>query len=169
MITFIKNLFRTIKFHKSIDNLPIYSWFKIHETNDLTWLLIDKPEKVILSKKELNSLFAAWNIIFNEYIDTFGIPEKMKQILELKRDIQILKWELLLEKDRYYETFIDLKELQLKDLIKNEYTEKVNDVKVYIEKFIGFRIDEKIISVKEYYTYAEALKKENESKLGTAE
>lgn len=146
--------------YRSIEELPIYNWFKIQNTNNLGWLNkgIDSPEKEISEE-----LIKVWDGIFSEFIDTFGIPEKLKEILELKRDIQCLQWEMLITDDGSLETFIDIKQYELEQKTKVEgKSSKINEAKVYLEKFMGFRINEREITVKEYYEYMQVLNKEAE-------
>lgn len=143
-------LFYLPTYYLSIEDLPIYNWFKIHETNDRSYL-IKEGNKRWATDKALND---AWGRVFSEFIDTFGISDSFREILSLKRDIMQHRLRLEYSGDGTNKTFIKIKELHLSELLQEEGGEKkVNEVKVYIEKFVGFRIDEKTTSVKEYYTY----------------
>lgn len=151
---------KIVKTYSSIDDLPIFNWFRISDTNNLQWLLIDTKELKNIKPEVLQHL---WKKIFDEFIDTFGVPEKMRLVWELKRDIFVLESELYLTGDRTILTFIDVKNIELNELLADEKAEsnkQTNLVKVYIEKFLGFQLNEKETTVKEFYTYAEAYKAE---------
>lgn len=149
--------------YKSIDEMPVYNWFKINESNNVKWLLKQDRE---LTEMEVNELLDQWQTVFFEWIDTFGIPDKMRQVLELKRDIWVLEKEMYLEKDPSKQTFIDIKKYELEQLLKaeeKEHHETANVIKAHIEKFMGFRVPEKETSVKEFYSYLELVKRANQS------
>lgn len=141
--------------YQSIDELPIYNWFLIHKTNDLTWLLKKKSN---INLKQVKTLEVLWEKIYFEFLDTFGIPDTMRHILEIKRDIMVLKIRMLAENDRSLETFIEIKELELNQLNENNQKDTTGKVKGYVEKFMGFRLNEKEITVKDFYGYIEIIK-----------
>lgn len=159
-MTIIIDLFRKdLNYYRGIDELPIYNWFKINQTNDLTYLLKEKHE---VNKRQLPVLERAFDKIYREYIDTFGVPEQLREILILKRDIRVLEIDIVLTGDFSLQTFIDIKRRELEQLLQKPKEEKVsiNDVKAYVEKYMGFRINERECTVKDYYTYVEVLKRE---------
>lgn len=82
-----------MKYYNSIDNLPIFNFNKIGETNDLRYLLRDETANV--SDLELEDVY---HKIITEYRDAtakFGdnslILDVQKQILSLKTKYTILK------------------------------------------------------------------------------
>lgn len=145
---------RRIEHYDSIENLPIDNWFKINETSNLQW--VAKTDRVDI-KKHGPVLLNAWNKIFDEFIDTFGIPEKMKEIMEVKRDIFLMKAQRALTEDRSFETLIEIEEDKLKKILYQERAVNAGQVKVYVEKYLGFKLNVKETTVKEFYQYVEAL------------
>lgn len=148
-----------MKHYDSIDNLPLYNWRKINETNDLRWMFAS-------GKGQVNRRIAeAWQTIYDEYIDEFGINDKYLQILELKREIVKLTAELALTGDRSIETFIDIAKWELTELLKNEDKgQSFGTVKAYVEKYMGFHLDERIVSVRDYYNYLKLMLAEQPKK-----
>lgn len=132
--------------YNGIDDLPIYNWFKINETNDLKWIC--KGERENADAKELHF---TWERIFDEFIDFFGIPEKMKEVLELRRNIFVLQAQLALTKDRTKLLFIEIEKDKLDKILKEENKKNASQVEVYMWKFLGFRLDQKTTSVKDFY------------------
>jgi len=146
-------------YYESIDELPIYNWRKINETNDLKYLL---KQKCGLTKKKFLILQQAWEKLYDNFLDTFGINDDFKKVMELKRDILVLKINMQMDKDPFIINFIEMKEVELNAIIKSgESGISFNEIKAHVAKFMGFAINEKETSTRDYYTYVELFKKEN--------
>jgi hypothetical protein len=142
-----------MNYYTSIDELPLYSWRKINETNDLKWMF--KSGKGQVNKK----IVEAWGKLFDEFIDAFGISDQFLQILEKKKQIAILTAEMYLYNDRSRETFIDIEKWELSKLLEDEGKgSSFHETKAHIEKEMGFQINERTTSVLDYYTYLNLLK-----------
>ena len=146
-----------LEYYKSLDEMPIANWFKIQQTNDLKYMLV-KTRKV--STKEIEELEKGLKKLSNEYIDTFGISDEYRQILELSRDIEVLKIDFILTHDRSLLTMIEIKKDQLKAISKSNNKSDLNKLKMHVNKFMGYSVDINKTSVKEFYTYLEGLKEE---------
>jgi len=66
-----------MKFYRSIDQLPLFNYSKIVETNDLRFLLVlpDYFELPVIADKELQELSEAWEVINNEITDFARISD----------------------------------------------------------------------------------------------
>lgn len=148
---------KKIDYYKSIDELPIFNWFKIQSSNDIRWLCKDKPDN--LSVRQVGELEGQFNVITGEYIDTFGISEEFRKVLDIRWELGGHKLNLAFTGDRFIQNYIDMCEAELKELTENKDTSNSNTkVKAYIEEMMHFHLDEKKITVKEYYTYVQMLK-----------
>ena len=85
------------------------------------------------------------------------VSQQLQSVIEKQNEILVLKIDKVLTEDRTLQFFIDMKELELQDLMEVKQS-GVNKSKVLIEKYLGFRLNEKEVSTKEYYEYLEALK-----------
>lgn len=139
---------KRLNYYKSIEELPVYNWFKIQETNDLRHILKKYGE---VSKKELFELEKAITSLTDQYIDTFGISYEFRQQLELKRDIRVMEIDFFLTQDKFKLTFINHKKAQLKVLVTRINKAETGNVKVYVSKYMGFQVDYKKMSVREFY------------------
>ena len=141
--------------YSSIEDLPIYNWWKIHSTGDLTQLCIGSKVKVDLKKLE-----ELWRNIYDQYIKAFGIGDSFLNYVLKQNEIallQIRRWE---EDDRSIETLIEVAEIELKELSLSESGD-FYEVKAGIERALGIaRIDVKQCSVVEFYTYIKILNKD---------
>lgn len=149
---------KDVKYYKSIHDLPSHNWFQISKSNDLIWLLHDQDDLAYTDDTILEPL---WDKIFSEFIDTFGIPDKMREILETKRDIQCWKWDIIINNDKSFQTFIDVAEQRLTLLFKQEEEDTAGQLKAYMAKFIGSWPDDKKMSVYDYYSCIKAMEKAN--------
>lgn len=143
--------------YDSIDNLPIYNWYKINQSNDFSWLLKNKR---IIKEKEKNKLQEVWQNIFEEYIDTFGMNDSLRKILFLKRDIAVLETDFYLTNDRSLKTKIKIKQYELNKLLSTDKKDSFEEMKSVIGKHQGYRIDDKLVTVKEFYSLIKAIEKE---------
>lgn len=140
--------------YDSIDEMPIYNWFKCVELKDYSYCAKDRL------KADLEACQIKFSELYAEYIDTFGISQQLSDIISLQNEILVLKIDMVLSDDKAIKTFIELKELELADKL-NVKQSKTNTAKVAIEKYLGFRINEKEVTVKEYYDYLQAIKEDN--------
>lgn len=144
-------------YYDSIEELPIWNWFKIQENDDVSYLLKAQSKLNDDQKIELGQVFER---IYQEFLKLFGISDEFYQIISLRREIAIMKLDMYLNNDASMETFIEIKELELAKLLKSNEGSTTHELKARIEKFMGFRLDEKMVSVKEFYSYIELIKKE---------
>ncbi len=161
----LKKLLGFPQFYSSIDEMPIYNWFKIQKTNDYSWC-IKSGRKNWAKERDLH---IHWDILFCEYIDTFGISDEFREILKLKAKIAIMKYDMHFKRNKGLKTLVDIQEGELNKKVNKEMNDSFNDVKTYLIKFLnGMPVDERIMTVKEYYghikVYQQEIKKQNDRK-----
>ena len=156
------NLFKKpLKYYTGIDELPVRNWFKITETDDISHLLIHKRD---ITPSEKDTLMEAFENIYAQFIDAFGVNEVLLRVMELKRDITVLKLDMAITGNTSKITFIELKEEELRRIVSDSETHRSDNIKSYVDKFMGFYIDERTVSVRDYYGYIELLKQDIEQK-----
>lgn len=145
-----------MKHYTSIDDIPVYNWRKINETNDLRWMFPGGKGKTT------PAVATAFEKIRDEFIDTFGISDDYRRLLEIKVSIEIWSVRIALEQDNSHVNFIRRLEVERDEILKRIEGNKNSffDTKVMVEQFMGFRINEKEISVREFYSYIERLKQQ---------
>lgn len=143
------------KHYTSIDDLPQYNWRMISEKNDLSFLLLNKHQK--FDKIKMEKVFEQ---IKDEYIDTFGISENYKKILDLRKDIVCLQIEIAVSGDRFIENHIDIAKIELKKLLENTSKGKPSETTVHLSKHMGFQVNERTITVREYAEMVEVMRNE---------
>jgi hypothetical protein len=140
------------RYYKSIEDFPIWNWWKVHETKDLKYLL---KENKRLTKHSAD----IFDKIYSEFIRTFGISDNYKEYMDKIIEIDIAENEMILGGDSSMETFIDIMKEELKDLNASSSNGTYIDTAIAVEKNMGFKLNAKELSVFEYYSYIESLKK----------
>lgn len=139
--------------YTTIDEFPAYNWFKCIENKEYKYTLIDINK---YNEKLKDKCEDAFNKLYCEFIDTFGIPNELGDIVNLQRQILVLEIDIALGK-KAAKTFLNIKKLELEEKLNVEKP-KTNLHKVAIEKYLGFRLNLKEVTTLEYYNYLEVLK-----------
>lgn len=139
--------------HSSID-APVAVWEKINATGDVTWLLI-KRKKV--GSEILSELKKAWENIYDEYLQEFGLSDSFVEIKSREIEIAKLQLQLILTGDRTIETFIEVYQHELDDVKKQSMNGSFMDCKIAIETAMKFQINMHTTSIREFYSYLKHL------------
>jgi len=136
--------------YEDIEEMPIYNWFKVHQTGDYAWLLVKKRK---ISDKESLILSDKWRVLYDAYIDLFGFNDGFLSILEKKREIALLIIEKAETNNDTIDTIIEIREIELARTIKEQSGgENFYEIKSFVEKAKGFQIDIRKMTVVEFYT-----------------
>lgn len=133
------------KLYKSISDLPQYTWNKIHDTSDLSLLVID-------GDVDDETLQQTWLTIYDEYIGTCGISAQYLKRLNNKKKIALLKVKLMITGNKVYNTKIKILELESEEQSTAEGM-TFERMLAYVEKFMGFKLGMKTVTVLEYDNY----------------
>lgn len=139
-----------MKFYDSIDDMPIYNWFKCIEKQDYKYTLIEGEVEPELCKNQ-------FDILYSQFIDEFGINDNLREIIRVQNKILVHKINMALTGDKGLLTFIEIDELELKNLLADNGV-KTGSTTIMIEKEMGFAINEHQTSVTKYYTYLKEIK-----------
>jgi hypothetical protein len=143
-----------IGYYDSLD-APVFVWQKIHEDQDLSWLLIKKQK---VTKAIMLKLQKAWDKIYDQFIKEFGLSESFLEILKKEAEIAKLKLKLVLTGDRINITWINIKEEELHEMKKGIGKAGFLDSKKAIEYKFKFQINVRTTSIKEFYSYLKDIK-----------
>lgn len=153
-----------MKFHSSIDSLPLWNYNKIRETKDIRFMLhgVNYDHLPLLSKERAAILSEAFLKIERDIIDIFGISEDAELRLRLEQQIAIFSLRFAIDPhDSLSATRLNDAMATLSALNSKEGM-KMPVFIALVEKFMGFSIDEKKTSVQKFYSYVEIMKEENE-------
>lgn len=145
--------------------MPIYNWWKVNSTGDLSFVLLEAPKKK-LSDAKLKSLDKYWQMIFKKYISEFGFSEDFLRQIEKKKQITILTLRMIETDDLSLQTEIDLAHIELLQLIDQSTGQSdFYETKISMERNLGFVLDPKKITVREFYSYVKNLKKYSKQRI----
>lgn len=145
--------------------MPIFNWWQVNSAGDLSFVLVERPKKK-LNKKQLIALDKYWKIIFDNYISVFGFSEDFIRQLEKKKQIAMLKLQMIISDDLSIQTDIDLAYIELLQLVDQTSGQSdFYETKTSMERNLGFILDPKKITVREFYSYIKNLKKYSKQKV----
>ena len=139
--------------YNSVEELPIWNWFKVFETNELKHII----KKGVVDNSILKE---KWQELFSEYIDIFGLDENLISHIKQEKKIVLLELEYAIKK-RPSDLFkIELEILKSKEKQSNKVQSDFMLVIAQVEGALKRNIDEKKISVRKFYTYLKQLDKD---------
>lgn len=134
-----------VKLYTTIKKTPLSVWIDIHDSNDLTALVIEgKPDEA--------KLLMQWFILSDEFIECFGLPEQFMDLLETKREACIKMAQYCQSLDRFTEFEAKIMMKQITSETTGVTSFSITEEKGYIEESIGFWLDPEKITVFEYYS-----------------
>jgi len=140
---------------QDLDELPQYNWQQINKGN-YTYLFKEKRE---YKAKELEPLSMIYRALMKEYINEIGIEKDYKAVLMKQQELAILKCDYVITQDPIYKTLIEIAQGELKEMIDSKGQSDYNEIKAYIDKQMGFQINLRTTSVKEFNSYINLVNK----------
>jgi len=124
----------------SIEEMHIYAWNKITATGDLKYLF--RNEKGFIAQRHKDHWIGLWQ----QYINEFGIDPEFAEKIRIMRRLSELNYQYIITGDRFLLNLIEIAELDLKSW-GPQVEIKFFDVLDHVEKYKGYQIDPKQISV----------------------
>ena len=139
----------------TIDKLTMDRWLKCQE-GDLTALRVDPA----IGSEEQD--FVAWELVNQNYIETFGVSRKHVRYLQLQKELLIVRLEMLITGDKFLLNRIDDIEREMTSVfISDQPNQNITTTFIHLSKFMGYRITAETISVLEFFTMIEEYGKNN--------
>jgi len=110
------------------------------------------PEKYIVGQVE---------VLQQEFFDRYGVSDDFETYFYNQKTLLELEVDLAVTGDRFLKTKITLLKKRIEQEIKYKRKGEEYEVKAYVDKFLGFRLDAKNTTVTEYYSYIDLMKKDN--------
>ena len=152
--------FRFAELYSSIDNLPIWNYNKILETGNLRYMAKtdDFSKHFRYNKKKA---FVNWEKINDEYINYFGVNENYQRILELEAEISINYYDWKVLKIPVARSYYNMAKNELESMqsgpVSGSAEYNIGKQIFYIEREMGFKLEEKNLSVKQFFLYINEL------------
>ena len=147
------------KYFDSLDTIPLFNWWKVREGN-YEYTRVNPNEG---SKRKDIEAFIKINDL---YLSEFGFSKDETKIIELKRELALKQCEFVISNDNFVRNEIRRLEIELEEILDRDVQAGLDNEEflIYLEKWIGFRLEPKVISAmyfykveKNYKTYSEML------------
>jgi len=137
--------------------MPIYNWFKLHETGETKYL-----HKQL---KEHNRAYL-WQQLSSEMIDVFGFSDEYADEINLRRKIALLEIKAAMSENKMLINVVNIHKAELKEMTSNTVKENIDYFQqiAQMEDIKGRNIDEHKLSVRKYYTYLKDYGRANNKK-----
>jgi hypothetical protein len=104
----------------------------------------------------------AYEILFDDYLTKRGLSKSYKRLLDLMKKKTLLECEYIITGERFKLTEIELTEQMLRSEIGKDTVDiSIEKSLVFLSKWIGYRLDWKVVTVSEYYIILEEYGKAN--------
>ena len=124
--------------------MPLNSWIECHNGN------INFVRRGYKGCETADVFY--WTKLVDEHIERFGLQESYKEYINIKIELATQQMEYVETENKKVKNVIRRLEAQLqKMLISNGENLDVNDVLIYLSKFLGYKIDKFTLTVTEYF------------------
>ena len=147
-------------FYNSIDNLPIWNFYQVKESGDLSFMYVDEARHGDpMTKKEAKELFDAWKAIDDRFLYEHGLTEQYVNRLIIEKKIIQLELEVLINNDSITRSRLKAEKAKIEGIKEQEGKANLTEVIVNVEKFMNFSIEEKKVCVAKFFGYIELMKR----------
>jgi len=149
---------KSCKVYKSFDEIPAWNFLKFLESPEVKFLFNEEKENY--SDDEISDALESWNGIFQEFISYVGLGNKTLMIMKQEDKIIRLKVDLLTKGKKHLSAVIAMEQKKLDELKKGGENGKdlMYQETAIISKYMGFNINIKTISAKEYFSFVKIMK-----------
>jgi hypothetical protein len=149
-----------VKHYDSIENLPIWNFYKVKETGLLTYLIIDEGQHGAgITDKFSLELLEVWKSIDSRFITEFGMTEKFTNRMLLEKRILLLELDVIIKGDSLSKARLAAEKMKLDSSDNEVKALSINEIIVSVEKFMGFSINDRICPVQKFFGYVDLMRK----------
>jgi hypothetical protein len=142
------------EYWNSIDEMPLYNWIKCNNGK------LEYTRKNKKGNKKNDAL--SWGKLYNEYLHEFGLDTRYKKYLEAQKKKAILQSEYVITKEKFKLTEIEIQKQRIEDLAMYFGEGKqIEVILTWLGMFLGYKVDQKTTTVKEYFVILEEYGKAN--------
>lgn len=139
--------------YQSIDEIPLFNWQKC---------LNGELKYVHLELKEEADSQEAFNKLYDEFLQKRGVNKEYQKYLDILKKKALLQCEFLITKDNFKLTQIEIEDAKIVSLQKtSESGLSIEKTLIYLGKWLGYRLDWKVITVTEFYSIMEEYEKQS--------
>jgi len=148
-----------MNYYKHIDELPLHNWIKINEGE-----LVYCRKDIEKGTKEQDQVH--YELISDSNYKEFGVSKHHLRLLNLQHRLAIERLDWIITGIDFKKNKIKRLEFQIEELLKmmeQEGSGDIGEIIISISKWVGYRVDPKVITVKEFRSMISLYKKEAKS------
>lgn len=152
-----------VELYKSIDDLPQWNWNQAHKTGNYSYLKkLDSYRNIGFDNSE--ELTRCWNVIYDEFLEEFGLSKRYLDLLGARKSIANLKLQFVKTGNRSVLNEIEIEEIDFSNEFQTSEEARFESIVMAIEKRQSLPIDPKKITVYRYNNYLRTFKEEQNGK-----
>jgi hypothetical protein len=143
----------------SIDELPLHNWIQCTK-GDIKYVRTDKNGTEQQDRE-------AWEKIYNEYLQRYGLAKTYKRYLEQLKKITQAELDYVIKEDRFKLTVMEMEKQRLEQMVNNFGSGiSIEAMLIHLCKWIGYFIKTKNITVVEYFNLMKEYERSNKLENG---
>ena len=142
-------------YYNNIDELPLYNWIKI---NNSELIYCRKNISIGTEKQDLSH----YELIKETNYQEFGVGKDYLALLELYFQLADCNLDFVISGDNFLKNRITMLNIEIDDIIEKgaKGNGDIDETIIGISKWVGYRVDTKITTVKEFNKMISLFKKE---------
>ena len=164
-------------YYKSIDEMPLFNWRKCQEQGLLMFSRIE-GKTVVNARKWVVWLLSfvykrgkfttendlkAWEKIYDSYLAEFGLGDDYEYLLDLKQRITEVNLDIAISGDKFLLNKSRRLQEELDEFIARPSEGDTDTAIVYLSKWLGYNLNQKEVTVREFYKMLRDYKRENDA------
>lgn len=141
------------RYYTEIDEVSLRNYRKAMD-GKLEYLR--KDQSVGTKKEDLK----AWQLVYDDYLNEFGLGDRYEYYLELQMELVELNCEFVETGERFLLNRVEQIKAELKSFETVEDSDSLDDAITYVSKWIGSVINEREISAKSFFKMMSSMIKE---------
>ena len=137
-----------MKHYHSIENFMMDLWLKC-QGGDLTHTRLDI--EIGTAEEDLT----AWEALNYDYVMTFGLTRKHIHMMQLQKQLMLLRMDLIITEDMFLQNHIEDLEMEINGLVSSTETVNITTTFILLSKWMNQKIAANNITVKEFFTMLE--------------
>ena len=147
----------SVRRYSSIDSLPLYNWQKCVNGSLKHVRTIVKDED-----KDNKEDQEAFEKIYNEYIERFGMGKLYEKWLKIMKKKAVLECDFVITQEQFKITEIQIEEAKIKAMLDNKGEgTSIEKSLIYLGQWLGYRLNIKEVTTLEYFNLLEEYGKAN--------
>lgn len=145
-------------YYDSIEELPLYNWLNLNK-GEYRYLLKPFYFQFVSRLKETEKRKERWFKLYDEYIEKIGITDDYKELLQAMKRHGDAICAYMENPNTLNKVNLQVAELGIQEISSGEKG-KFSEFVAMVEKYLGFQLNLKEISVERFYAYVELIKKD---------